>query len=141
MAIKNYTTTIDVHKSLGEIQAALSGHGARKIMLDYDENGLPVGIAFGIETPMGPRGFLLPANVAGVRAIFDQQKVKAPSGQAERTAWRNVRDWIMAQMAIIEAGQVEMEEVFFPYLTDQKGRTLYQIYQSGQLAIGAGLED
>lgn len=140
MAIKNYTTTIDVYKSLGEIQGALASHGARKIMVDYDEEGQPVGVAFGIETPVGPRGFLLPANVDGVRAVFAKQKIREQDGQAERTAWRNVRDWIMAQMAIIEAGQVEMEEVFMPYLTDRQGRTLYQLYQGGQLAIGDGSE-
>lgn len=31
MAIKNYTTSIDVYKSLGEIQDALASHGARKL--------------------------------------------------------------------------------------------------------------
>lgn len=140
MAIKNYTTTIDVYKSLGEIQGALASHGARKIMVDYDEAGQPVGVAFGIETPVGPRGFLLPANVAGVRAVFAKQKIREQDGQAERTAWRNVRDWIMAQMAIIEAGQVAMEEIFLPYLTDSRGRTMYQLYQGGKLAIGDGSE-
>lgn len=140
MAIKNYTTTIDVHKSLGETQAALASHGARKIMVDYDEAGQPVGVAFGIETHMGARGFLLPANIPGVRAVFARQKVRDSPGQAERTAWRNVRDWIMAQMAMIEAGQAAMDEVFFPYLTDKQGRTAYEIYQSGQLALGDGLE-
>lgn len=138
MAIKNYTTTIDMYKSLGEIQGALASHGARKIMVDYDGGGKPIGVTFGIETPSGPRGFLLPANVEGVKAVFNRQKVNAQEGQAERTAWRNVRDWIMAQMAIIEAGQVDMEEVFFPYLTDGKGRTVYQLYQGGQLALGNG---
>lgn len=137
MAIKNYTTTIDVYKSLGEIQGVLASHGARKIMVDYDGAGQPIGVTFGIETPEGPRGFLLPANVDGVRAVFTRQKIKAQDGQAERTAWRNVRDWVMAQMAIIEAGQVEMEEVFFPYLTDGRGRTVYQLYQRGQLALGS----
>lgn len=137
MAIKNYTTTIDVYKSLGEIQGALASHGARKIMVDYDD-GKPVGVTFVIETQAGARGFLLPANVDGVRAVFSRQKVRAQDGQAERTAWRNVRDWVMAQMAIIEAGQVEMEEVFFPYLTDGRGRTVYQLYQGGQLALGSG---
>ena len=141
MAIKNYTTTVEVYKSLGEIQGALASHGARKIMVDYDGAGQPIGIVFGIETPAGMRGFCLPANVEGVRAVFARQKVKASTGQAERTAWRNVRDWIMAQMAIIEAGQVEMEEVFLPYLTDRQGRTLYQLYQGGHLAIGDGTED
>ena len=112
MAIKNYTTSVDVYKSLGEIQAALASHGARKIMVDYDGAGKPTGVTFGMETPDGPRGFLFPANVEGVRAVFPQQKVKDTAGQAERTAWRNVRDWVMAQMAIIEAGQVDIEEFF-----------------------------
>lgn len=107
-------------------------------MVDYDGVGHPTGITFGIDTPDGPRGFLLPANVAGVQEVFSQQKIKAQEGQAERTAWRNVRDWVMAQMAIIEAGQVDMEEVFLPYLTDGRGRTLYQLYQGGQLALGNG---
>ena len=140
MAIKNYTTTIDVYKSLGEIQGALASHGARKIMVDYDAAGNPIGVMFGIETQDGPRGFALPANVEGVRAVFARQMVKATPGQAERTAWRNVRDWIMAQMAIIEAGQVQLDEVFLPYLTDGKGRMLYQLYQGGYLALGDGKE-
>jgi len=138
MAIKNYTTEVDDYKSLGEIQTALASHGARKIMVDYDGAGQPTGVMFGVETPAGPRGFCLPANVEGVRAVFARQKVKFKEGQAERTAWRNIRDWVLAQMAIIEAGQVELEEVFLPYLTDGRGRTVYRLYQSGQLALGEG---
>lgn len=141
MAIKNYTTTIDVYKSLGEIQGTLASHGARKIMVDYDAAGQPIGVMFAVETPDGPRGFSLPANVEGVRAVFARQKVKSKEGQVERTAWRNVRDWIMAQMAIIEAGQVQIDEVFLPYLTDRQGRTLYSLYQGGQLALDDGKEE
>lgn len=140
MAIKNYTTTIDVYQSLAEIQGSLASHGARKIMVDYDTAGQPIGVIFGIDTPDGTRGFALPANIEGVRAVFSRQKVKAQPGQAERTAWRNVRDWVMAQMAIIEAGQVQMDEVFLPYLMDGQGRTLYQLYQGGYLALGNGRE-
>ena len=138
MAIKNYTSTVSVNQSMAEIQGALASHGARKIMVDFDEQGQPEGITFGIETPAGPRAFALPANVEGVRAVFARQKVKPQEGQAERTAWRNIRDWVMAQMAIIEAGQVTVEEVFLPYLTDGRGRTLYQLYASGTLALGCG---
>ncbi len=50
MAIKNYTTKVDVYTSIGEIQGALARHGATKIMIDYD-NGKPQAIAFGIDTP------------------------------------------------------------------------------------------
>lgn len=138
MAIKNYTSEVDVHKSLGEIQGALASHGARKIMVDCDERGQPDCVTFALQTPEGLRGFRLPANVDGVRAVFAQQKVKAADGQAERTAWRNVLDWVLAQMAIIEAGQVEVDQVFLPYLTDNRGRTLYEAYRDGQLALGDG---
>lgn len=136
MPIKNYTTKVDVYQSLGEIQGALAKNGARKIMIDYDENGNPVGVTFGINTPQGSLGFLLPANIEGVLKVFAKQKVKPDREQAERTAWRNIRDWVLAQMAFVEAGNVEVDEVFLPYLTDGKGRTLYQVYQSGQLLLG-----
>lgn len=136
MPIKNYTTKVDVYQSLGEIQGALAKNGARKIMIDYDEKGNPVGVTFGINTPQGSLGFLLPANIEGVLKIFAKQKIKTDRPQAERTAWRNIRDWVLAQMAFVEAGNVEVDEVFLPYLTDGKGRTLYQVYQSGQLLLG-----
>lgn len=136
MPIKNYTTKVDVYQSLGEIQGALAKNGARKIMIDYDENGKPVGVTFGINTPQGSLGFLLPANIEGVLKVFAKQKIKTDRAQAERTAWRNIRDWVLAQMAFVEAGNVEVDEVFLPYLTDGKGRTLYQVYQSGQLLLG-----
>ena len=123
MPIKNYTTEIDVYRSLGEIQGALAAHGASRVMVDYD-GGAPTSVTFAIETPAGVRGFRLPANVEGVRGVFAKQRVKATPGQAERTAWRNVRDWIMAQMAIIEAGMVQLDEVFLPYLVDNSGATL-----------------
>ena len=135
MAIKNYTSTVDVYTSLGEIQGALARHGANRIMVDYDNEGNPVGIVFSIMTPDGFRGFALPANIDGVVETFRRQKVKGDIAQARRTAWRNIRDWIMAQMAFIEAGNVQMEEVFLPYLTDRCGRTLFQVYKTGQLSL------
>ena len=54
------------------------------------------------------------------------------------TAWRNVRDWILAQMALVESCDVPVDQVFLPYLSDNTGRTLYEVYQSGRLLIGDG---
>lgn len=133
MAIKNYTSGIDVYQSLGEIQGALASHGARRIMVEYDANGDPNGITFGMCGPAGNAVFSLPANVEGVEAAFARQKVKGDRAQAARTAWRNIRDWVLAQMAFIESGAVQMDEVFLPYLTDKQGNTLYQIYKAGNL--------
>jgi hypothetical protein len=79
--------------------------------------------------------------VEGIWAVMSRQKIKDTNGQAERTAWRNIRDWVMAQVAIIEAGMVLIEEVFFPYMTDSAGRTLYQLYQGGNLALGGSRKE
>lgn len=138
MAIKNYTTTVEVYKSLGEIQGALASHGARQIVTEYGDDGAPIGIAFAVDTPAGRRGFMLPANIDGVYAVFQEQKVKANYKQAAMTGWRNIRDWVLAQMAIIEAGMVSVDEVFLPYMVDRQGQTVYGLYQSGRLALGSG---
>ena len=134
MAIKNYTSKISSIKSLAEIQESLAIHGARKIMLDYDNRGKAAGITFCIEVNGTLAGFYLTANVAGVLSVFKEQHIKEDREQAERTAWRNVRDWVLAQMSFVECGNATIEEVFFPYLTDGK-KTLFQAYSSGQLQL------
>lgn len=137
MAIKNYTSGVDVYTSLGKIQSELAKHGARKIMVEYDDEGKPTAVAFMIETPSGARSFLLPAAVEGTMRVFERQKVKADRAQAERTAWKNVHDWVAAQMALVESCDCPIDEVFMPYITNKAGQTLYQIYAAGQLRLEA----
>lgn len=134
MAIKNYTTVKDVFSSLGEIQGSLAKHGATKIMTEYD-GGKPVSVSFVLETQAGPRGFTLPAPVEGTLRAFAAAKVKADREQAEMTAWRNVRDWVLAQMALVESCDIPVDQVYLPYMTNHDGRTLYEIYSAGQLAL------
>lgn len=135
MPIKNYTTKVDIYTSLGEIQGALAKAGAKKIMVDYVD-GKPTGVTFALHREnFGLQGFTLPAAVDGTLRVFEKQKVKPDREQAERTAWRNVRDWVMAQMALIESCDVPIDEVFLPYLTNRSGQTLYQIYSAGQLLL------
>lgn len=135
MAIKNYSSKVDVYTSLGEIQGALAKDGARKIVIDYDETGDPIGLTFGLLVEGQILGFQLPANIDGVLAAFKREKIKVDREQAKRTAWRNIRDWVLAQMAFVEAGNVQADEVFLPYLTDGRGTTLYTAFRSGQLAL------
>lgn len=136
MPIKNYTTKVDVFQSIGETQGALAKNGARKIMIDYDEVGNPCGLIFGLQTNQGLIAFQLPTNVEGVIAALKRDKVKCDEQQALRIAWRNVRDWVLAQMAFIEAGNVQVDEVFLPYLLNAQRQTLFNVYKNGQLSIG-----
>lgn len=136
MPIMNYTTKVDVFATLGEIHGQLVKHGAKKIMQDYDNDGHITALSFLIDTPNGPRGVKLPANVGAVRNVLTKQKVKCDRDQAERVAWRIVKDWVAAQMAILESEMVQMDEIFLPYMLNDNGQTLFQCYRQNQLLIG-----
>lgn len=135
MPILNYTTKVNVYTTIGEIQAILVKHGAKKIMQDYDDDGNIRSLSFLINTPTGPRGIKLPANVDAVQKVLSKQKVKCDREQAERVAWRIVKDWVAAQMAILESEMVQMEEIFLPYMLNDSGQTLFEAYRMNQLRL------
>ena len=141
----NYTTTIDATKSASECIARLAAHGASAIGITYRERK-PTGLTFRIETVHGERQFSLPVNVEGtfkalVRAA-NRHNIPpryADRDQAERVAWRVLKDWLEAQLAIIEAGVADMAEVMLPYLNVAPGVTLYQAYaEDERLALTSG---
>ncbi len=59
---------------------------------------------------------------------------------AEEWVFVSGGDWVLTQMAFIEAGNVRVDEVFLPP-ADGRGQTLYSPSQSGQLALQAGEGD
>lgn len=139
MPLLNYTTSVNVHKTIGEIQKTLVSHGARKIMLDYDGNGRIQALCFSIQTPYGERGVRLPANVPKVYELLKRQKsagkikIRIDYDQAERVAWRILKDWVEAQMAILESEMVEFEEIFLPYMLNSQGQTFFEVYRQKAL--------
>lgn len=138
MPLLNYTTKVDVYTTLGAIQGQLVKHGAKKIMQDYDDHGRIAALTFLIDTPAGMRGIRLPANVDKVHSVLHRQKVKCDREQAERVAWRIVKDWVEAQMAILESEMVQMDEIFLPYMVNNNGQTLFEAYRNNQLMLGEG---
>lgn len=136
MPLLNYTTKVDIYTTIGEIQGCLVKHGARKIMQDYDNEGNPQALCFAIDTQFGTRGIKLPANVDAVHRVLTNQKVKCDRAQAERVAWRILKDWVESQMAILESQMVKMDEIFLPYMVTKTGVTAYELYQDNQLLIG-----
>lgn len=138
MPIKNYTTKIPAAQTVGEIQGILAAHGARKIMMDYREDGSVESITFALICKGQLRGFRLEANSAGVASLMASQKIKCDEDQAERIAWRNIKDWVAAQVALVETEQATMDELFLPMMTDNSKQTLYGAFISGQLRLGDG---
>lgn len=104
-------------------------------MQDYDYDGHISALTFAIDTPTGVRAIRLPANVDAVYDVLLRQKIKCDREQAERVAWRIVKDWVEAQMAILESEMVQMEEIFLPYVVDRNGQTLFEAYRNNQLML------
>lgn len=141
MPLLNYTTTVPVARTIGAVQALLVEAGARAVQTEYDHVGTPTSIAFIVETVAGRRSFILPVNARGVEQVLKRDKVPARYStpeHADRVAWRIVKDWLEAQLAIIRAGMVTLDQVMFPYMRADNGQTTYEMYRDQQLAIGSG---
>lgn len=125
------TTQIAPEKTAMEISSLLGRHGASQILTSY-ENGEAVGLSFlivrnGVSVP-----FRLPIKWEPVMRAMEKDKKTPPrlcnTEQAIKTAWRLVYRWVQAQLALVEAGAVDLEEVFFPYAQNRNGQTIYEIY-------------
>lgn len=138
MPIKNYTTKVPAAQTVGEIQGILAAHGARKVMMDYGDDGKVLAVTFALECCGMIRGFRLEAKSEGVISVMQKDRMKCDPEQAERIAWRNLKDWITAQIALVETEQATMDELFFPKLIDRNERTIYEAFRGGQLMLEEG---
>lgn len=144
MALKNYTTAISVEKTISEIQGKLAYVGARRIMSEYDDTGNIVALSFQLELDGQLLAFTLPTDWRPVAAVLNKQRAVSQSRleeQARRTAWRITKDWIDAQVAIIETKMVTTTQVFLPYAVTHSGESMYQKFLSNSsLMLGDGKE-
>lgn len=144
----NYTTTIPAEKTVGEVQAMLGRAGAAAVATMYD-GGRPNGVHFQMNTANGVATFALPVDVDGVVAALAKahragqirsiSKAKALSREhAERVAWRVIKDWLEAQLALVAASMAQLDTVMLPYLLVD-GQTLTDRYlERGQRLLEGG---
>ena len=128
MAIKNYTSDKPIDRIFAELQQTLGTHGAKQISFDYGDDGKVHGVQFVIKVNDRFLPIKLPARVENAQAVLKKQWdagiISHKHGKANilgyehayRVAWRNILDWVQAQMALLEIGMVKMEEVFLPYM-------------------------
>ena len=70
--------------------------------------------------------FSLPVHWRKFQRVLELQQVRRWEEEyVYLVAWRNIRDWVMAQLALYETEIVDMSQVFLPFETDAKGQTLY----------------
>jgi hypothetical protein len=84
----------------------------------------------------------LPSNIDGVWKTLQRQEgltgKEKSREQAARVSWRILKDWVAAQMAIVEAGAAQLAEVFLPYAVHKDGKTMFQMFANQQKALSEG---
>jgi hypothetical protein len=149
MAIKNYTSDKPLEKIFAELQQALAAHGAKQIAYDYGDDGKVHGVEFAVTVHDRRIRVKLPARVEQAQAVLERQYksgvIKSHIGtkvysyeQGYRVAWRNILDWVQAQMALLEIGMAKMEEIFLPYMLDRKGRTFFERMEQRGFLLDSG---
>lgn len=107
---------------------------ASAMMIDYVD-GKPDAIAFKMIKGGQPIAFRLPANWQGILEAMRRDKTVPRrlvcEDQARRVSWRVVRDWLRAQLTLIEAGASSIEEVMLPWAITNDGTTVGQRVLSG----------
>lgn len=132
MPLANYTTEVPVARTLGEITQMLCMAGAQSITTEFDPQipGLPAAISFRMQLPQCVMSFRLPGDWRAALKVMTQSRDIEPryknNAQAQRVAWRVVRDWLRAQLALISIGAASLDQVMLPYALLPDGETLYE---------------
>ena len=141
MAILNYTTTVDSFKTVSEIEYILMKHKAKSIMKNYEGESI-TGLSFLIDTGVQQIPVRLPVKVDECLKILKKEKrenpkkqIKDTREQAERVAWRILKDWVEAQMALLDIEMVRFEEIFLPYIETGNGQTVYERLEEKQFLL------
>ncbi len=140
MPLPNYSTTVDHQKTAEEIRKLLRGR-VRRTIFDEDSVSNITAIQFIINTDHGTFPFRLPVNVEACYAVLRDQREREEIGgfitmeKARRVAWRILKDWIRAQLGLIDTGMVATEEVFLPYLMLDDKRTMFDALKEGKLPL------
>ena len=137
MPIMNYTTSIKVSKTLSEIQSLLIKCGAKQILLECGSNPEDItAISFQIFL-YKELHFRLPSNHAGILQSMKMDKKvprnKCTKEHAQKVSWRIIKDWLEAQLALIQAELATNIEIFLPYMLIENGQTFYEAFKEMKL--------
>lgn len=146
MGILNYTTKIKIEVTIAEIEKMLASSGATKILKEFDIDGNTESLTFVIDKEGKQIPFKLPMNADAVLQVLQNQSGEyRKSGyrqvrivpqsmvnaeQAKRVGWRIIKDWLEAQLALYFLQMVKIEEIFLPYMYDEKSqKTMFELLE------------
>jgi hypothetical protein len=134
MPILNYTTKITPQKTVNEIQGLL-GRCKQVTMVTVEYGGGEVtAVLFAIMVSGSEVHFRLPCNAEGVLKALTRDRVDfryRNLDHAKCVAWRIVKDWVEGQLALVDANQAQLAEVFLPYAIIN-GQTVFKMFEAQQ---------
>ena len=137
MAVRNYTTQINVEKTIMEIERILIKFGAKGIYKEVASSKIS-GLMFYIEKDSQKIPFKIPISLEKSRTMIVNavQEGKLPkrfnseplrSEQGERVMWRIFKDWIDSQLSLFEMQFADSIEILLPYAYNPvEQKTMYQ---------------
>jgi len=144
--IKAFSTEVPVTRTIAEIERMLAKYGASHIMKEYDGE-LPIRLVFAINTDHGKLGVKLPVRPEKILVVFKKQVSdgKLPRKywdgdwareQANRVAWRIVKEWLDAQLTLLNAETAKLEEMFLSYVYNEKlDMTVYEMLEKNKFNL------
>ena len=152
MNIKNYTSDVAAHVTIGRIQTLLIEAKVNGITMEYGAQQEIVAVLFHIKLDRDYT-IRLTANVDGVQDTlwkdyagddklsadgqtlhhnWSRKKKKRADfrQQAERTAWKLQQDWVQVQLSLLLLQKLDFLQVFMAYLWDGK-QTFYNKLKEG----------
>lgn len=122
--LPKYRVRVGYQQTINEIQTRLIKAGAKKIVFDY-EGELPISITFSYPFKGELIFFSLPIRFNGIIKLMKIQKIAGDDEHAINMGWRIMKDWIVAQLALVDSEVAELPEVFLPYAITNNGDNLY----------------
>jgi len=148
MPLLDYTSKVPVSRTVAQVQAKLVEHGARAVMLEYDDRGRITALAFKVNMPNGDLPIRLPIDAAATLRVLQRQAENreipgryTEEAHAYRVAWRNIFHWVSGQLALLETEMVRLEQIFLPYVITPGGQTIYQVMAEKHFLLGTGKGD
>ena len=135
------TTSVSAQTTCGEVSQLLIQGGARSISMDYEEGGRIVGMRFLLIVNGVQHAFRMPVRSGPIFKILNGRRKSAydrqvnatkDREQSERVAWRQLLRWTQAQMALLDCGMAAAAEVYLPYLIDNDGHTVYELFEESR---------
>lgn len=134
MGLLKYTTEKPIEETIADIQRMLLRAKASSVLQDFDGAQNVIAISFKVPTKFGVMAFRLPCEARAIQAVLNAQakagaipkRFLNDTDQARRVGWRIIRQWLEAQLAIVETQMVTLEQVFLPYAQTESGATIYE---------------